>query len=806
MTPKAPLAAAELTWTCPVDVFAVAADEQPDDRRLGQARALDALDFALALREPGYHVYAMGPEGLAKRDVILAELTKAAAAAPAPDDVCYVMQFRDPRKPRLLRLPAGRGSALRGDLAGLVRDLKAALAAALDNEEYRSRREMLEQDLKDRQEEAIGEIETAAREASIALVHTPMGFAFMPTRDGKVVPPDEFNSWPEADRQRVRDTIADLEKQLQATVRQFPRWVSEARETVRGLSRDTAAFALQHLFEPLAERYGDLPEVATHLEEMRTDVLEHVDAILETPDEAFDFEGRENEHGHPLLRRYLVNLMVDASGAGGAPVIVEDDPTYDRLFGRIEHLAQMGTLLTDLHLIRPGALHRANGGYLVLEVERLLTRPFAWDALARALERLEIAIEPPMQALGFASTTTLAPESVPLDVKVVLLGSRRLYFLLQAFETKFQHLFKIAADFEEDVRHDEAALAAFARERRTEAAADGLLPPAPHALARLAEYAARRSGDQAKLSTEREVLRDVLREADSVARRNGASSLDGRAVERAIEGRRQRLARLRERSLEAMVDGTLAITTQGAVVGQVNGLSVVPLGDAGFGKPSRITARVRLGAGKVVDIEREVELGGPLHSKGVLILAGYLSANYVPETPLSLHASLVFEQSYGGVEGDSASSAELYTLLSALAVLPLAQGIAVTGSVNQNGEVQAIGGVNEKIEGFFDLCAARGLTGEQGVLIPVANRRHLMLHRRVREAVAEGCFNVWTVGHIDEGLQLLTGCDAGSRGQDGTFPETSVHGRVEARLRAFAEARRAYGHPSAGGGRPGDAG
>jgi len=791
MPPSDPLPVEALAWRCPSAAFE-ATDAASPAHPLGQDRALDAIDFALRLREPGYNVYAMGPEALGKRDVVLAQLRQAAADGNTPADLCYVTNFDDARRPRLLDLAPGRGRELRGDLVGVVRELKASLAAAFENEEHRTQREMLEQELKDRQETAINEVEARARARSIALLRTPMGFTFMPMRDGEVIPPDAFNQLPEAERRAFVEAIQALERDLQATVRQFPQWVSELRARMRELARTTADYALHHLFEPLRTRYGDAAEVLHYLEAVRGDVLDHVEAVLEIPDDAFDLGPEDGERGHPLLRRWLVNLVVDCAGAEGAPVVVEDDPTYDRLFGRIEHRAEMGALTTDLHLIRAGSLHRAASGYLVLEMERLLARPFAWDALARALERGEIVIEPPLQALGFTSTTTLEPEPAPLDVKVVLLGDRWLYYLVQALDPKFPRLFKIPADFEDEVRHDPGVLAAFARECRDQAEADRVLPLAADGLARLAEFAARRAGDQRKLSTERETLRDVVREADLLARRDGAAAIGAAAVTAAIEARRHRLARLQERQLEAMVDGTLQITTDGGAIGQVNGLSVLSLGDASFGKPSRLTARVRMGTGHLVDIEREVKLGGPLHSKGVLILQGYVAGQYVTDLPPSLHASLVFEQSYGGVEGDSASTAELVALLSALAELPVDQGLALTGAVNQLGEVQAIGGVNEKIEGFFDLCAARGLTGRQGVLIPASNRRHLMLHDRVRDAVADGRFRLHAVAHVDEGLELLLGVPAGRREADGGFTPASVHARVEARLRAFAEARRAF--------------
>jgi predicted ATP-dependent protease len=789
-----PLSVEALAWRCPEQAFAgLCETPSAEGVPLGQDRAVEALRFALDLGDSGYNVFAMGPEALGKRDVVLDRLHAHAAAAAAPPDLCYVNNFTEARRPRLLVLPAGTGRALRADMTELVRGLKPSLSAAFENEEYRTQKETLEQGVKDRQEQAIHEVEAHARERSVVLQRTPMGFAFMPMKDGEVIPPDDFNKLPDDERQRFRDAISELERELQAAVRQFPKWVSEVREQVRDLSRRTADHALGHLFDPLFERYGAQEAVHTFLDGVRTDILDHVESILEINDEGFDVRPENVEQGHDLIRRYLVNLLVDSSARTGAPVVVEDDPTYDRLFGRIEHKAQMGALSTDLHLVRDGALHRANGGYLVLEVQRLLTRPFAWDALTRALERGEVMIEPPMQSMGLMSTTTLEPQPLPLQVKVVLLGSRLLYHLLRAYEPKFQRLFKVAADFEEEVRHDDGRLEAFGRERRAQAEADKLLPIASGGLARLAEHAARLSGDRDKLSTERETLADILREADVLARRGGCDHVDRAAVDDALEARRHRLGRPHEKSLELITDGTVQIATDGEATGQINGLAVVDLGEAGFGKPSRISARVRMGSAGVVDIEREAKLGGPIHSKGVLILSGYLSAHYAGDVPLSLHASLVFEQSYGGVDGDSASSAELYALLSALAQRPLRQDLAVTGAVDQYGAVQAIGGVNEKIEGFFDLCEARGLTGRQGVLIPAANRRHLMLHERVRAAVADGRFHIYPVEHVDQGLELLTGTPAGARGDDGRFAAGSVHDRADRRLREFAEHRRAFG-------------
>ncbi len=475
-----------------------------------------------------------------------------------------------------------------------------------------------------------------------------------------------------------------------------------------------------------------------------------------------------------------------------APVVYEDDPSFDRLIGRIEHRAEMGALVTDFLMIRAGALHRANGGYLVLDAQKLLTRPFAYDGLKRGLLAGLIRIEAPLQAAGVLTTATLEPEPVRLDVKIVLVGDRMIYYLLAQADPEFSRLFKIAADFDDRVERDGATIERYARLLGRLARQEKLRPLDREGVARMLEHAARQAGDAERLTTDLEDLVDLLREADFWAGETGRAVVGGAEVVKAVNSRTHRLDRVRELTQEQIVQGTIAIATKGEAVGQINGLSVLQMGGFAFGRPSRITARVRMGGGQVIDIEREVKLGGPLHSKGVLILQGFLAATFAPDMPLSLSASLVFEQSYGGVDGDSASSAELYCLLSAIGEVPIRQGLAVTGSVNQKGEVQAIGGVNEKIEGFFDLCQARGLEAGNGVLIPATNRRHLMLHDRVRRAVAAERFRVYAVSTIEEGIELLTGLPAGRRGADGTFPEGTVFRKVEDRLRALALERRAF--------------
>jgi lon-related putative ATP-dependent protease len=593
----------------------------------------------------------------------------------------------------------------------------------------------------------------------------------------------------------VKEDIAELQEKLQETMRQARHWERDARDRLKELDRQVAMFAVGHRIDELKEKYADLADVVAYLEAVQKDVVENVDD--------FRRSGQEGEQaammGLPMqrvreakFRRYQVNVLVDHSQSEGAPVIYEEHPAYNNLVGRIEHMAQMGALVTDFNLIKPGALHRANGGYLVLDARDLLMQPYAWNALKRVLRAQEVRIESLSQALSLVSTVSLEPEPIPIEVKVVLIGERLLYYLLYDLDPDFGELFKVEADFSSEMPRSGENQQLYARLIATMVRREGLRPFDREAVARAIDRSSRLVGDSEKLSTHLLSIADLLNEADYWASENGNHAVTADDVQHAIDAQIHRADRLRERVQERIERGVILIDTEGAHEGQVNGLSVIALGDYAFGRPSRITARVRLGKGEVVDIEREVELGGPLHSKGVMILSGFLGARYAQDHPLSLSASLVFEQSYAGVEGDSASLAELCALLSALSEVPIKQSLAVTGSVNQHGRVQPIGGVNEKVEGFFDVCKARGLTGDQGVLIPQANVEHLMLRSDVVEAVEQGQFAVYPVETVDEALELLTGVEAGERDEEGNFPAGSVNQRVEARLIELAEKQRAF--------------
>lgn len=780
--------------------FETTADLEDLAEVIGQPRAVEAVRFGVGIERDGYNIFALGPAGTGKHSLVRDFLEQRAAARSVPSDWCYVNNFEQPHKPRALALPAGMGVELRRDMERLVEELRTLLSAAFESEEYQTRRQALEEEFKKQPERILEDLQQRALKRGLAVLRMPVGLAVAPVRQGEVISAEEFQKLPEAEQKRLQAEVEELQAELQKVLRQIPRWERERQERVKALNREVTDAAVGPPLDELRAKYAGHPDVLDYLNAVQQDVTENVKDFIQQEESV---QSLATEGGVPRsllsassLRRYRVNVLVDHSGSEGAPVVYEDNPTYPNLLGRAEHIAQMGTLVTDFNLIKPGALHRANGGYLILDARRVLLQPFAWEGLKRALQSGQVRIESPDQAFSLVSTVSLEPEPIPLDLKVALLGDHLLYYLLCALDPDFGELFKVAADFDDQMARSPESQVLYARMIATLARKENLRPFDRGAVARIIEHSARRVGDAEKLSTRMRDITDLLREADYWAGENGNGTVRAADVQRAIEAQIYRSDRLRERLQEAIVRETILIDTEGAHVGQVNGLSVIQLGDFAFAHPSRITARVRPGKGEVIDIEREVELGGPIHSKGVLILSGFLGARYAMKRPLSLSASLVFEQSYGGVEGDSASSAELYALLSAIAEVPVKQSLAVTGSVNQHGVVQAIGGVNEKIEGFFDICRARGLTGEQGVLIPAANVKHLMLRQDVVEAVGAGQFHIYPVETVDQGIELLTGLPAGERDEAGNYPEGSFNALAEARLAGMAESWLAFRAPA----------
>lgn len=752
----------------------------------GQNRAAEAVQFGVGIDRDGYNIFALGPAGTGKQFLVERFLNERAATRPVPPDLCYVNNFLEPNKPSLLTMPPGVGMSLKNDLKEFIEEVTSAIPAVFESEEYQARANAIRETLKSGPDQALNELQTRAKEKGVAMLHTPAGVVFAPMKGGTVLSPEEFAKIPTAEQKSLGAAIEELEQELAAILRRIPRWEREARNKIRELNREMTGFAVGHLLEELRQKYSAHPGVLAHLNAVHQDITDHARQF--TPPEGTSGSGiAEMFRGTPLTRRYDVNVLVDHSGEKHAPVIHANHPSHDNLIGRIEHIAEMGTLVTDFNLIRPGELHKANGGYLIIDARKLLMSPYSWEALKRVLQSRQIQIESIGQALGLVSTVSLNPEPVALDVKVVLLGDRLIYYLLCHYDPDFMELFKVAADFDDDFDRVPESQQLYAKLIGSIARTEKLRHFDKSAVMRLIEHGSRITGDAEKLSTQVRQLADLLREADYCAAQAARPVVMRSDVQSAIDAQAHRSGRIRERLQEAMVKNTIFIDTAGSKVGQVNGLSVVQLNAFMFGRPSRITATIRMGKGEVIDIEREVELSGPIHSKGVLILAGFLGSRYASDHPLSLSASLVFEQSYSGVEGDSASSTELYALLSAIAGLPIKQSLAVTGSVNQHGEVQPIGGVNEKIEGFFDLCKARGLTGDQGVLIPASNIKNLMLRQDVVDEVARGQFHIYPVETIDQGIELLTGIEAGGRDEDGEYPYDTVNHLVQRRLRDMAK-------------------
>jgi len=759
---------------------------------IGQARALDAMRFGAGIRHAGYNIFVLGPAGVGKHSLVRQFLEKKAHDEPDPADWCYLNNFEQPHKPLAIRLPGGRGAELQQQMTQQLDYLRGALPALFESDDYRAKSGAIHEEFTKRQEQAFKKLGDEALQQQIVLLRTPSGFAFAPTRNQEVIPPDEYAKLPEEERNRIAAAISDLQAQLEKILSLIPQWWKERSERLKQLNQETTLLTVRHVIDEVRTRFTDLPSIQKYLDSVQQDMVQHADDFLKqeegTTVSGLTLVARETFH------RYQVNVLVSNGNKAGAPVVTEDNPTYSNLIGRVEHVAQLGALVTDFTLIKPGALHRANGGYLLLDIRKVLVQPFAWEGLKRSLQSREIHIESLGQMFSLVSTVSLEPEPIALDVKIVLFGDRLFFYLLQQYDPDFGELFKVAADFEERIERNPDNELLYARLIATLVKKENLLPFDRGAVARVIDHGARLVADAQKLSTHMRSVADLLQEADYWARQAAAQAVGAGHVQQAIDTQIRRADRLRDQLYEAIQRGTLLIATQGAVVGQVNGLSVLDLGHFAFAQPTRITATSRLGEGEMVNIEREVKLSGAIHSKGVLILSSFLAARYARNQPLALSASLVFEQSYGRVEGDSASMAELCALLSDLAQVPILQSLAITGSVNQLGQAQAIGGVNEKIEGFFDVCRAQGLNGRQGVLIPASNVKHLMLRHDVVKAVQEGRFHIYSVDHVDQAIALLTGLQAGEIDADGHYPQGSINQRVAARVAELNQLRKAFGH------------
>jgi lon-related putative ATP-dependent protease len=756
---------------------------------LGQERALDALQFGVAIQQEGYNLYVLGPPGVGKHSLVERYLQQQSQTARRPNDWIYVANFVNPNKPRAIELPAGDGVQFRDDMRHLIVDLTNAIPAAFETEMYQRRHQQLHNELQEKTQSAFEALGQEAAQHNLIILRGRKEITFVPARDGKPLTEEEYRALDPAVRDELEEIVKQLEVKLRDFFRQRQQWQKKLRHDIEALNNEVGMYAVGHLVEELRDKYAHVAEVADYLSEVEQNVIDNLAEIFTIAVEA----GGDISPDAPAFRPYQVNVLVDNSQLTGAPVCYEDHPLYQNLLGRIEYQPQMGVLVTDYTLIKPGALHEANGGYLVLDALKVLQQPFAWENLKRALSARRITIQSLGEIYSLFSTVTLEPESIPLDIKVILVGDRKLYYMLLDLDDDFGKLFKVASDFDDEMDRNLGSQFEYARFVATITRRYNLLPLQCDAVARVMEHSSRIAEDARKLSLHMQTITDLIREANFWTRQENGNVIKREHVQRAIQEQIKRNDRFYQRQLEEFRRGILYLDVQGEVIAQVNGLFIVELGDFSFGQPARITATARLGDGEVVDIEREVELGGAIHSKGVYILTAYLAAHYARKCPLSLAATLVFEQSYSNVEGDSASVGELCALLSALAEVPVSQSLAVTGSINQRGQVQPIGGVNEKIEGYFDVCRQKGLTGEQGVLIPATNVDNLMLNQDVVDAVAADQFHIYPIRTVDEAISLLTRLPAGEPDAEGQYPADSVNGRVDARLRDFAELRHEFG-------------
>ena len=753
---------------------------------VGQPRAQSALEFGVAMKAPGYNIFVMGEPGTGRLSMVSHYLANFADQQEPPLSYAYVDNFENQREPVAVELPSGEGQTFSKDIEKLIDDILATFPAAFESPSYQQKKTAIERRFNQRYNAAIDLVDSKARDMSVALYRDSDAITFLPIRNDKALDEDQFTLLPQAERDAFHQHTEELEEYLGDVLIELPQWRRTLVEELRQLDNDTIKQALEPLFAELNDKYQNVDDVITYLAELEKNLSNTISDYL-MPSRSQESRESSAAKRQMLIEQYLPNILVDCKHDGsGAPVIYEPHPIYQNLFGRIEYVSDQGTLITNYRRICPGSLHRANGGYLILDAEKILTYPFVWEGLKRALQAGRIEIESPYSELGI-NTITLKPEVIPLNVKVILVGSRDIYYLLEEMDSEFNEMFRVLADFDDHIRRTPDNITQFTQLMLMQAKDSGAKPLTDYALLRLIEHSCRLAEHQNRLSAHVNNCLEIIAEANLLAELTKATRIDKTEIELALSAREQRNGRIAEAILEEMLEGTILIDTEGAAIGKVNGLTVMDIGGSSFGAPARITTTVHPGSRGIVDIEREVELGQPIHSKGVMILSGYLGHCYAQQFPLAISASIAMEQSYGHIDGDSASLAELCCLISALTRIPIKQGFAMTGSINQYGEVQAIGGVNEKIEGFFSLCAARGLTGKQAVIIPTSNKPNLMLNQQVIDAVEQGLFAIYAVSNVDEALSLLMNQEAGSMNAEGQYPEGSINFKAVERLKEISD-------------------
>jgi lon-related putative ATP-dependent protease len=770
------------------------AELKPLQQIIGQDRAVKALQFGLKMKDGGFNIYVSGQSGTGRKTMIVNFLQEKAKEMPVPPDWCYVNNFKDPNQPNALKLPAGKGKTFTADMDKFADDVKKELQKAFESDDYAQKRVNTIKKFDDEKTKLWQEINQKANEAGFVLQRSPIGIAIIPVINGQPIADEQFTTLPPKIREQIKTRRENLQEDFRSAFRQFRDLEKNSEEAIERFNKEVATFAMDHLLETLLEKYGDIEEVKEFLGNVKNGILDNLATILTAgqPQQQPSLPFLMPSTVEDPTSSYKVNLLVDNSELKGAPVIMERSPTQPHLFGLVQKEARFGALITDYTMIRAGSAHKANGGFLVIPVEDLLMDAIAWDSLKKTITSRKLTVEDIAQRLGYIATKTLTPESIPFDTKVILVGSPDLYYALYQYDRDFREIFKVKADFDTTMERSEDNVKMYASFMCTLCTKEKIKHLDSTGIAAVVEYSSRLAEDQDKLSTWFSQVSDIIKEAAQYADENGSNYTTEKHIEKALEERVYR-SNLIEQKMEKMIEeGTILVDTTGEKVGQINGLSVLSLGDFAFGKPSRITVSVGVGKKGIIDIEREAQMGGPIHTKGVQILSGFLHDRYAKEYPLSVTARLVFEQSYSGVEGDSASSTELYGLLSALSGKSIKQHFAVTGSVNQKGEVQAIGGVNEKLEGYFQLCKSRGLDGKHGAVIPASNVKHLMLKQEVVDAIKAGKFHIYPVNTIDEGIEVLTGVPAGAIGKNGKYPEGTINRLVQDRLAEMAVKVKGY--------------
>ena len=759
--------------------FETTEELRPTDDIVGQKRAKDSLKFGLSIKEHGYNIFVSGPTGTGKRTYVKALAQKMAKAEPVPNDWIYVYNFDEPTSPIAIELPAGSGRELKMDMKNFVKELKGAIPKAFEGEEYEKQRQGVTKQTNEMKSKIWDELLKRAKKDNLTVQQNPTGFLILPLRDGKVMSREDYEALDEDAKTEITKHVENLREYLRVSVKEIRKIEKEEKEKLEKLNKEVGLFILTPMIDELKEKYAEIPKLIDHFDKMKQDILSNLSYFQGTEEKTVPTSDIE--------KRYYVNLLVDNSKGKGSPVVMEVNPTYHNLFGRIEYETQMFLAFTDFTMIRPGSIHRANGGYLILQAEDLLKNVGAWEGLKRSLTWEKIRVENLQDHLGLSTIRSLRPSPIPLNIKVILIGSNELYDLLKEYDEDFSKLFKVRAMFDSEMPRNKANISKYSRFVASVCKRHSLPPLTSEAVASVVEYGSRLVNSQKKLSTQFNKVMEVVIEAGFRAKQRNVREISESDVKRAMKEKEYRTDLIREKIGEMYKDGKILLEVKNRKIGQVNGLSVFYSGERSFGFPVKITARTFTGEKGVINIEREANMSGNIHSKGILILSGYLSEKYSSDIPLSFEGTLCFEQTYGGVEGDSASLAELLALISSLGKIPLRQDIAVTGSINQFGEVQPVGGLNRKIEGFYEVCRLKGLAGTQGVIIPLKNADELMLKEEIVESVKKGEFFVYTVKNVDEAIEIMTGKKAGRQHKDGSFTSGSVHQLVSEQLKSWAK-------------------